>query len=115
MVKMKTTLVNIFRIIGNLFYLLIIVRFIIVCYHYNCIIINNYIDGESVDDITDKIMEATGRSGTNKAYVTALAQGLRNLDIGENKAKHVFEIEKAVKKKQKGIMKFHYFNRNLNF
>jgi len=59
-----------------------------------------------LDEIAERVLNATGQSGANKSYVTGLAQGLRNLDIGENKAKHVFEVERAVKKKQKGKLLF---------
>ena len=90
---------------------LLIVQLIIIPWWYNSIIILNNLDGESLNEIADVIVNATGPSGANKSYVTGLAQGLRNLDIGENKAKHVFEVERAVKKRQQGILLFICWNR----
>ena len=56
----------------------------------------------SISEIADIIINATGAKGSNTNYAINLAQGLRNMDISESKAKHVFEVEKVVKKRIKG-------------
>ena len=56
----------------------------------------------SLSEIADIIINATGARGSNKNYAINLAQGLRNLEISESKAKHVFEVEEIVTKMLKG-------------
>ena len=56
----------------------------------------------SLSEIADIIINATGARGCNANYAINLAQGLRNLEISESKAKHVFEVEEIVTKMLKG-------------
>ena len=55
-----------------------------------------------MSEIADIIINATGARGSNKNYAINLAQGLRNLEISESKAKHVFEVKEIVTKMLKG-------------
>ena len=55
-----------------------------------------------MSEIADIIINATGARGSNENYAINLAQGLRNLEISESKAKHVFEVEEIVTKMLKG-------------
>ena len=56
----------------------------------------------SVSEIADIVSNATGSNGPNANYVISLAQSLVNMGIAQNKAQHVFDVERTLKKKLEG-------------
>ena len=66
-----------------------------------------YVGDESDREIAEIIVKATGPKGSNSKYVLNLAECLRNINIGTDKANHVFAIERKIKELVKGRETFH--------
>ena len=74
------------------------------------IFITDIIGNETNGEIAEAVIKATGPKGSNYKYVLNLAEGLRNMNIGTEKANNVYVIEKKIKKMINGMLPYKYYS-----